>query len=137
MKKSVIKAYISRRECPKQEVVLSELKLRRIFPAVYFVNTNLPEQRTEVLLNEKELNKLPDESAYIFKMRNTNRYIDRSNARFCNGRYSILDTFCLSERYSILDTFCFAEFLAYSTLIYKPKEQTSDEYQPNFFKIVH
>ena len=46
---------------------LPELKLRRIFPAVYFVNTNPPEERIQVLLSEKELSKLPDNSPNIFR----------------------------------------------------------------------
>ena len=91
--KSIIKAYICRGECSVQEVVLPELKLRRVFPAVYSVNINLPKQKTKVVLNEKDLNELPDEGTYIFKRRNTNRYIDRPNAQFCNGSYNILDTF--------------------------------------------
>ena len=54
--KTIAKAYLSSRGCSFQEAVyliLSELKLRRIFSAVYFVNTNLPEERVQVLLPEK------------------------------------------------------------------------------------
>ena len=46
--KTIAKAYLSSRECSVQEAVYhiqQELKLRRIFPAVCFVNTNLPEER--------------------------------------------------------------------------------------------
>ena len=46
--KTIAKAYLSSRECSLQEAVyhiLSELKLKRILTAVYFVNTNLPEER--------------------------------------------------------------------------------------------
>ena len=41
-------AYLSIRICSVKEVVyhiLSELKLRRIFPAVYFVNENTPKEK--------------------------------------------------------------------------------------------
>ena len=41
---------------------LPELKLRKIFPAVYFVNTNLPEGRTQVLISGNKLSPLPDNS---------------------------------------------------------------------------
>ena len=45
--KTIAKGYLSNLECSVQEAVyhiLSELKLRRIFPAAYFVNTNLPKE---------------------------------------------------------------------------------------------
>ena len=102
--KTIAKAYLSNRECSVQEAVyhiLSELKLRRIIPAVYFVNINLPEERLRVLLSRKELNELPDDSSNILKKSNIGHYVKRPNAAFCNGKYSVLDYFC------------FAEFLAY------------------------
>ena len=105
--KTIAKAYLSNWEYSVQEVVyhiLPELKLRRIFPAVYFVNTNLPEERVRVLLSKKELSELPDDSSNIFKKSNFDRYVERPNATFCNGKYSVLDYFC------------FVEFLAYYTL---------------------
>ena len=46
--KTVAKAYLSDRECFLQEAVypiLPELKVSRIFHAVYFVNTNPPDER--------------------------------------------------------------------------------------------
>ena len=98
------KAYFSNLECPVQEAVyhiLQELKLRRIFPAAYFVNTNLPEEWVRVLLSKKELSELPDDSSNIFKKSNIDRYVERPNAIFYNGKYSVLDHFC------------FAKFLAY------------------------
>ena len=45
--KTIAKAYLSNRECFVPETVyhiLSELKLQRILPAVYFVNANPPEE---------------------------------------------------------------------------------------------
>ena len=50
------KAYLSNHECSVQEAVchsLPELKLKRIFMAMYVVNTNLPKERVQVLLPEK------------------------------------------------------------------------------------
>ena len=90
--KAIAKAYLSNLECSVLEPVyhiLPELKLRRIFPAVYFVNANPPEERVQVLLSEKELTQLFD------------RFMDGPSATSCNGKYSILDDFC------------YAEFLAY------------------------
>ena len=118
--KAIAKAYLSNRECTVQEAVyhiLLELKLSRIFPAVYFVNTNPPEERVQVLLSEKELSELPDDSPNIFKKSNIDRYMERLSATFCNGKYSILDNFC------------YAEFLAYYTL--ESKSSKTGEYQPD------
>ena len=96
---------------------MPELKLRRIFPAVCFVNTNLPEERVKILLSEKELSKLPDDSSNIFKKSNINCYIERSNATFCH------------RKYSALNNFCYAEFLAYYTL--ESKSNNTCDYQPD------
>ena len=45
----------------------------RIFSAVYFVNTNLPEERVQLLLSKKELIELRDDSPNIFKRSNVGR----------------------------------------------------------------
>ena len=108
------------RECSVQEAVyhiLPELKLSTIFPTVYFVNTNLPEERVQVLLPEKELSRLPDDSTNVFKRSNIDRYMERPSATFCNGKYRVLNDFC------------HAEFLAYYTL--ENKSNMTYEYQPD------
>ena len=87
--KTIAKAYLSNRECSVQEAVyhiLPEMKLRRIFPAVDFVNTNPPEKRVQVLLSEKELSEPPENSPNIFKKSNIDRYMERTNATFCNRK---------------------------------------------------
>ena len=78
--KTIAKAYVNSRECSVQEAfyhILPELKLRRIFPAVHFVNTSLPEERVQVLLSEKELSELPDDNPNNFKKSNTDRCVER------------------------------------------------------------
>ena len=65
-----------------------------MFPAVHFVNTNVPEERIQTLLPEKELNELPDDSTNIFKKSNIDRYMDRLNLLFSGEKYSALDHFC-------------------------------------------
>ena len=68
--KIIAKAYLNNRECSVQEAIYNifpKLKLRRIFPVVYFVNTNIPEEIAQVLLPEKKLSKLSDGSPSIFK----------------------------------------------------------------------
>ena len=95
--KIIAKAYLSTRECSVQEEVyhiLPELKLRRIFSGVYFVNKNPPEKSVQVLLSEKELRNLPDDSPNIFEKSNIDRHMERPNATFCNGEYIALDDFC-------------------------------------------
>ena len=51
------------------------MNLRRIFSALYFVNTNLPEQWIRKLLYKKELSDLPDCRSDIFKKINIGQYI--------------------------------------------------------------
>ena len=66
-KKTNAKGYSSNGESSVQEAVyhiLPELKLRIIFPSAYFVNFK---QRVQVLLSEKELQKLSDDSPYFLR----------------------------------------------------------------------
>ena len=115
--KTIAKTYLSNKECSVQEAVyhiLPDLNPSRIFPAVYFVSTNPSEERVQVLLSEKELSELPDNSLKIFKKSNIDRYMERTSATFCN------------KECSILDDFCYKEFLAYYTL--ENKSSKTGEY---------
>ena len=52
--------------------VLPELHLRMVLPSVYFVNTNLPEERSKILRTEEELKNLTDNnSTNIFKKKDS------------------------------------------------------------------
>ena len=82
-----------------------------------FVNTNLLEERTQVLLSVKELSKLPDNSPNIIKKSNIDRYMERPSAPFCD------------ENNSILNDFYYTEFLAYHTLVNKSSK--TSKYQPD------
>ena len=85
-----------------------------------FVNTNLPEEHSKILQTEEQLSSLLEDSTDIFKRNNIDCYLARPSASFCDGKYSILDSFCLEE------------FTAYYSLIYKPKETNEgEEYQPD------
>ena len=60
--RTIAKVYLSNRESSVQDSVyhiLSDLKLSRIFPAVYFNNINLLEERVQVLLPKKNLVNYP------------------------------------------------------------------------------
>lgn len=81
-------AYSNKREgSVRKEVyhILSDLKVRCVFPAVHFVSPNAPEEKAQVLLSEKELLKLPGDSPNIFKKLNYDWYIDRPNASSSDG----------------------------------------------------
>ena len=83
--KTISRACSSKCKCSLQEVAyhsLPELKLRRVFRVTHFVDTNVLEERTQVLLSKKELIQLPDDSQNIFKKLNIDRYIDRPNPLF-------------------------------------------------------
>ena len=89
--KTVAKVYLNSRECTVLEAVyhiLPELKLKRIFLAVYFVNSNLQEERVQVLLSQKKLSELPDDSSNIFKKSNVDRYVEKPSATFCSHEES-------------------------------------------------
>ena len=56
-RKTIAKACLNNRDCSIQETVdhiLPELKRNRIFAAVHFVSTNLPERTVQVLLSEEK-----------------------------------------------------------------------------------
>ena len=85
---------------------------------MYFVNTNLPNERIQILLSEKKgLSELPGDSPNIFKKSNIDYYVEKPIATFCNGKCTVLNDFC------------YAEFLAYYRL--ENKLSNSCEYQPD------
>ena len=49
----------------------AELWLRKIFPQVVYVNTDLPEERIRVAKSQQELDKLEDDSTRIYKCNRT------------------------------------------------------------------
>jgi len=66
----IAQAYTDNRECSVQEAVyqlMPELWLRKGYPQVMFVNTNLPENRFHMFKSEEELSELPDDSENVFK----------------------------------------------------------------------
>ena len=78
-KRTISGGYLSKLECSVQKAVnqiLPELKLRRVFLAVHFVNINVQKERAQVLLSKKELNELPNDSKNIFIKSNIDRYIN-------------------------------------------------------------
>lgn len=75
--KSVAYNYTNKRECSLQRVHLSPFRwsvVKKTFPDVVFVNSNLPEKRYRTCLCEEEISEIPEDSTDVFK---TNRYVDR------------------------------------------------------------
>ena len=62
-----------------------------------FANSNLPEHRYRIFRSEEELQEMPDDSTDVFKRNMFDRYLDRPNCTYLNGRYIILDKFCFAE----------------------------------------
>ena len=68
--KTIAHAYSSKRECSLQEAVyhiMPELWLRKVFPTVVNVNSNIPEKRINMMLSKRELSMLPEDSTDIYK----------------------------------------------------------------------
>ena len=96
----VAQAYSDNRECSVQEAVyqlMSELWLRKGYPQVSFVNTNLPEDCFHMFKSEEELAELPEDSEDVFKKNILDRYIDRPHRRFLNGKFGVIDDLCYAQ----------------------------------------
>ena len=63
---------ISRGSLPNFSVT----EIMKSFPAFYFVNTNLPEKRTQVLRSQEDLRELIVDSTSIINRNNLDCYID-------------------------------------------------------------
>ena len=70
-----------------------------------------------MLLPEKELSRLPDNSSNIFKRSNIDRYMERPSATFSEIKYRVLNDIC------------YAGFLAYCT--FENKSNKTCKYQPD------
>ena len=104
--KTIVRAYTTKRQCSVEEAayyIVSELHLGRVFPAVYFVNTNMPEDRSRILKWRGNW-KIARQQQRHFQIYNIDQYLDWPNLSFCGGKYNVLNSFC------------FAEFAAHSVL---------------------
>ena len=98
--KTIAGAYLSIQECSVQDTVcyiLTELKLRRVFPAIQFVNKYLCGERVKVLLFEIEPSELPDDSLNNFGKSNVHCYIDSTDKLYLGGKYSAVNDFCYAK----------------------------------------
>ena len=102
--KSVANAYINKSECSIQECVFHILPgqwLRKTFPGVIFGNSNVPEKRFQVCLNEDEIFELPEDTNKIFKRRVVDWYIDRPKYKENNYQPEELDDASISDMSNI------------------------------------
>ena len=98
--KSIAREYATKRECSVQEAVyhvMPQLWLRKCSPGVLFANSNLPEHRYKMCLNEKEIKELPEDSTIILKKTMIDRYMDRPNSQFAGGKYGAVASICFSD----------------------------------------
>ena len=119
--KAIARAYATKRECSVQEavyLVMPELWLRKIFPIVIFLNSNMPKKRCKIFRKKDETDELSDDSTDIFQRIMLDRYIDRSNEHFKNGQYRQIDQLC------------FAEFLSLYYILPKTAQISENDCQP-------
>ena len=116
--RAVGKAYSKKRECSVQETVyllMPELWLRKTFPKVIFLNSNVPEKRYRMFRSKEDLEGVPGDSTDIFQRNMLDRYLDRPDATFKSGKFAYLDSIC------------FAEFLSYYYVHCKSKEEDENK----------
>ena len=97
---AIIFVHGCRRECSVQEAVyhvMPELWLRKCSPGVLFANSKLPEHRYKMCLNEEEIKELPEDSSNIFKKNMIDRYMDRPNSHFADGKYGAVAFICFAD----------------------------------------
>ena len=119
--RSIAKAYNTNRECSVQEAVyltMPELWLRKCFPAIQFINTNLPNERYRVFKSEEELEDLDDDSSNVFKRNMLDRYLERPDSTFKNGQFSMFEAMC------------YAKFCANYELDTKKNAEELNDWQP-------
>ena len=98
--KAIARAYATKRECSVQEavyLVMPEIWLRKTFPKVLFLNSNMPEKRYKIFQNKEEIDELPEDSTDIFECNILDRYIDRPGKNFMAGTYRAIDVMCFAE----------------------------------------
>ena len=107
--KGIAQEYASNRECSIQEAVyhcLPELWLRKVFPDVIFANGVIPENYFKILHSQQEISELPDEGEDVFKKNMLERYMDRPDEKFQNGKFASVNFLCYAEflRYYYVST---------------------------------
>ena len=66
------------------------------------MNSNLPGKSYRIFKKEAEIDKLLDDSTDIFQRNMLDRYFDRPNENFNNGKYKNIDQFCFADFFIIV-----------------------------------
>ena len=98
--RAVARAYSAKRECSVQEavyLVMPQLWLTKTFPKVIFLNSNIPEKRYRIFWRKEDLDELPDDSTDVFQRKMLDRYLDRPEREFQNGKFAVTGLQCFAE----------------------------------------
>ena len=66
------------------------------------MNSNLPGESYRIFKKEAEIDKMLDDSTDIFQRNTLDRYFDRPNENFNNGKYRNIDQFCFADFFIIV-----------------------------------
>ena len=95
--KTIAHAYSLKRECFLQEAVyhvIPELRLRKVFPTVDNVNSNVPDKRVKLILSKKGLSLLTEDSTDICKLNMVSHYfiwpLEEFFNQLCYASYQLL-----------------------------------------------
>ena len=102
----------------KRQYILLELWLHKTFPAVIFLNCNMPEKSYKIFKKKDDIDQLPDDITDIFQRNMLDRYIDRLHKHFENSQYGQIDQLC------------FAEFLSLYCVLPKTTQISENDCQP-------
>ena len=97
--RAVARAY-SKHECSVQKavyLVMPELWLRKTFPKVIFLNSNIPEKRYRIFRRKENLDELLDDSTDVFQRNMLLCYLHRADREFQNGKFAVTDSQCFAE----------------------------------------
>lgn len=95
----VASAFATSRQVSIQEAVyysLPELWLRKCFPKVLYINSNIPSERIRMCKSPEQIEELDPDSTDIFKRNIVDRYVDRPDPNFKKGSYAVVDNMCLA-----------------------------------------
>ena len=96
----------------------ARLWLRKTFPKVIFLNSNILEKRCRTVRRKDDLDELPNDSTDVFHRNMLDCYLDRPDREFQNGKFAVIDSQC------------FTEFLSFYYLHSKSKPELHNDSQP-------
>ena len=106
--KVIAQAYASNQKFFAQEAIyqwLPKLRLIMVFGDVIYSN-NIPENRVNIFQFQQEISEILDENEDIFKRNMFERYMDRPDEKFQNGKFALVSPLCYAEfpRYYYVST---------------------------------